>query len=259
MPKHCSRIAWLVLTAATLWPSGAWADRAEDPSHTLIRLSRELADLKAQLADLKLQVTHDSEGNGLVMISDNHGRKRLEFGCDVNQRPYEIFYNWDGKAVMWLSCDGEGSPHIVVGDHGVADLAEVFDLVDDPGLAPGSVVAVRDGSQALVPSGGAYDSNVIGVVSGAGSLKPGMVMGVRADGTRDRPVAVSGQVYVRACVEGGAIHAGDLLVASSRPGVAMKLADATRGQGAVLGKALESLPSVSREQEGLVRIVVMLR
>ena len=102
------------------------------------------------------------------------------------------------------------------------------------------------------------DLDRVGVISGAGELQPGTVMGSREDGSNDLPLAVSGQVYGRVCLEGGAIEPGDLLVASSQPGVAMRAADAGRAAGAVVGKALEAFDS-GKEKEGLVRMMVMLR
>jgi len=69
---------------------------------------------------------------------------------------------------------------------------------------------------------------------------------------------VSGQVYVRICLEGGPIEPGDLLVASSEPGIAMRAADPDRSVGAVVGKALEAF-GPGQTGEGLVRMMVTLR
>jgi hypothetical protein len=52
------------------------------------------------------------------------------------------------------------------------------------------------------------------------------------------PVAVAGVAKVRVTASGGAIHRGDLLVASPIAGVAMRGTDSSRMLGAVLGKAL---------------------
>jgi hypothetical protein len=72
-------------------------------------------------------------------------------------------------------------------------------------------------------------------------------------------VALSGQVYVRVSLEGGAIEPGDLLVSSSTPGVAMRMAAAELALGTVLGKALERYSGNGGEPEGLVRMLVMMR
>jgi hypothetical protein len=98
----------------------------------------------------------------------------------------------------------------------------------------------------------------VGVISGAGGLRSGAVVGGREDGSNDLPLAVSGQVYVRVCLEGGSIEPGDLLVASSAPGVSMRAADPDQAAGAVVGKALEAF-GPGQGKEGLVRMMVMLR
>jgi len=56
------------------------------------------------------------------------------------------------------------------------------------------------------------------------------------------PLAVVG-VPCKVTAENGPITAGDLLVSSSRPGYAMKGTNRKRLLGAVVGKALEPLPS----------------
>lgn len=101
-----------------------------------------------------------------------------------------------------------------------------------------------------------YDRRVAGVVSGAGGIKPGMVMsqtGTPADGKQ--PVALSGRVYVRVDAAQGAIEPGDLLTTSATPGHAMKATDAARAQGAVIGKAMTGL----KDGKGLVLVLVTLQ
>jgi hypothetical protein len=59
---------------------------------------------------------------------------------------------------------------------------------------------------------------------------------------------------VKVCTENGAIAPGDLLVASSTAGHAMR-AGSSPPQGAVIGKALGSL----EEGTGVIQMLVMLR
>jgi len=102
----------------------------------------------------------------------------------------------------------------------------------------------------------AYDRRVAGVISGAGGVKPGMLMGQqgsKADG--DNPVALTGRVYCWADAGFGPIEPGDLLTASDTPGHAMKVADHAKAQGAVLGKAMTRLES----GKGLVLVLVTLQ
>jgi hypothetical protein len=142
------------------------------------------------------------------------------------------------------------------------DYAEVFDFATRANVLPGTVMSVADDVGKLAPSSAPYDGKVVGVVSGAGNLSPGVQLGGRSDGSTDFPIAVVGQVYVRVCLENGPIHPGDLLVASSAPGVAMRSTDPARAFGAVIGKALGSYTGAGDESgkpEGLVRMLVMSR
>ncbi|MBI1741850.1 hypothetical protein HYR54_02160 [Candidatus Acetothermia bacterium] len=54
-------------------------------------------------------------------------------------------------------------------------------------------------------------------------------------------LALMGRVPVKATAENGPIHPGDLLVSASRPGYAMRCANVRECEGAIIGKALETL------------------
>jgi hypothetical protein len=108
----------------------------------------------------------------------------------------------------------------------------------------------------LAVSQKAYDRTVAGIVSGAGGVKPGMLMGQKgtmADG--EHPVALTGRAYCRADASNGPITPGDLLTTSDVAGHAMKVTDYERAQGAILGKAMSSL----EEGRGLVLVLVSLQ
>lgn len=172
---------------------------------------------------------------------------------------FATFYNKNGKEVVLIgTADDQENGTLVVNGIKVRDYAEVFELADRSDVRPGTIMAVSGASARIAPAAAAYDKRVVGVISGAGGLGPGAVVGSREDGTNDLPLAVSGQVFVRVCLEGGPIAPGDLLVASSLPGVAMRAADLSRAAGAVVGKALEDYGKAEPE-EGLVRMMVMLR
>ena len=142
---------------------------------------------------------------------------------------------------------------------GGADLAENFDVRAEaaaasdskPGEAPetsgmaGMVVSIDPQNPGkLRVSNRAYDRRVAGVISGAGGVKPGMVMGQEdtlADGKH--PVALSGRVYVWVDATRHAVKPGDLLTTSATPGHAMKATNPQRAQGAIIGKAMTGLKS----------------
>ncbi len=68
------------------------------------------------------------------------------------------------------------------------------------------------------------------------------------------PLAIVGIVPCKVTAENGPIKSGDLLVASSRAGYAMKGTDRNRMLGAVVGKALGSLD----KDTGVIEVLVSL-
>jgi hypothetical protein len=188
------------------------------------------------------------------------------------------FQNDASGEVMWLEHHGSGHYLVLtngsdwkfwVDNAGVthtkvleilggADLSERFDVQDDErAIEPGTVVSIDPANEGrLEVSRAPYDHRVAGIVSGAGGVKPGMVMAQEGSvAAGEHPVALTGRVYCRATAENGPIRPGDLLTTSSRPGHAMRVDDPARAQGAILGKAMGSLA----EGEGLVLVLVGLQ
>ncbi len=137
-------------------------------------------------------------------------------------------------------------------------MSEQFDIHSaDAEFKPGLIVCIDpDKPGRLVTSSVAYDKTVAGIVSGAGGVKPGMLMGQRgtaADG--QHPVALTGRVYCWVDADQGAIRPGDLITTSDTPGHGMKVNDSSRAQGAVIGKAMSSLMA----GRGLVLVLVSLQ
>jgi hypothetical protein len=113
-----------------------------------------------------------------------------------------------------------------------------------------------DNPAKLIVSNKAYDRTVAGVISGAGGVKPGMLMsqtGSSADG--QHPVALTGRVYCQVDASFGAIRPGDLITTSQTPGHGMKVTDHSHANGAILGKAMTGL----KEGRGLVLVLVSLQ
>lgn len=129
-----------------------------------------------------------------------------------------------------------------------ADFAEMFMTTGDP--EPGDVLAIGpDGN--LIQSTEPYQTTVIGVHS----TRPSYLGNAQfADEDGYAPLALLGVVPVKASAENGPIQPGDLLVASSTPGHAMRAGE-NPPQGTVLGKALEPLD----EGTGFIMIVVTLQ
>jgi hypothetical protein len=121
-----------------------------------------------------------------------------------------------------------------------ADCAEDFEVSATEPVEAGTVMALNDIGQ-LEQGKRPYDKRVAGVVSGAGDLKPGLVLG-RQPGHTDRvPLALMGRVHCKVDANYESIEVGDLLTTSATPGHAMKASDPARSFGAVIGKALRPL------------------
>jgi len=143
---------------------------------------------------------------------------------------------------------------------GGSDLSEQFEIRGieaEVSPSPGMVVSIDpEHPGELVVSNNAYDWRVAGIISGAGGLNPGMLMGQNgseADG--GYPVALSGRVYCWADASNGPIKPGDLLTTSETPGHAMKVTDRDRAYGAIIGKAMTGI----EEGKGLVLVLVALQ
>jgi hypothetical protein len=118
-----------------------------------------------------------------------------------------------------------------------ADCAEDFDISGTKEFEPGTVMVLNP-EGALEESQQAYDKRVAGVISGAGDLKPGIVLDNRQSIGNRMPIALLGKVYCKVDATSGSIEVGDLLTSSHIPGHAMKAADPLKAFGAVIGKAL---------------------
>lgn len=140
---------------------------------------------------------------------------------------------------------------------GGTDLAELFDIAPTEYIEPGMIVGIDPNTVGqLQISNKPYDRSVVGIISGGGGLRPGMLMsqlGSEFDGKY--PVALSGRVYCLVDAANGPIEPGDFLTSSSIPGYGMKVTDYKRSQGSVIGKAMSALP----EGKGLVLILVTLQ
>lgn len=219
-----------------------------------------------------------SDGNvgvgALTLNPANYGRTLTIAGSGAaGGSASAVFHNpslnqqWNigigGAGVFYFDKFGGGSNVVsvpVLEIRGGSDIAEPYHVAPanntDP--TPGMVVVIDDSKVgALKVASKSYDHAVAGIISGANGVNTGLTLtqkGSRvADG--DLPIANVGRVwcYVDADAN-GAIKAGDLLTTSDTPGHAMK-ADASKANGAILGKAMSSLDS----GKGLVLVLVGLQ
>jgi len=155
---------------------------------------------------------------------------------------------WTSNGVLALALQGTRAHFtgdVQVDGNIAAKYQDVAEWVPGPPLRSGTVV-VAQGSNRVIASERAYDTRVIGVVSD----RPGVLLGER--GTNRIKIAHSGRVRVRIV---GPVATGDLLVASSTPGRAMRPAPREVRPGTILGKALES----QERGEGSVLMLLTLQ
>ena len=204
----------------------------------------------------------DSGGAGYISVRNNAGASRVVVDGETTSGGGAIYlYNAAGSGTISLVADSSGEGRIVtqvLQITGGSDLSEQFDIkpIHDE-LKAGMIVSIDpENPGRLLTSTRAYDRTVAGVVSGAGGVKPGMMMGQQgtaADGKH--PVALTGRVYCWVDASHRAIQPGDMITTSDTPGHGMKVTDHSLAQGAIIGKAMSSLAS----GRGLVLVLVSLQ
>ena len=205
-------------------------------------------------------VGHSVNGTGVFGISDNQrgveGHSTKDHAVvGISTEGIGIFGK-GGRLAGHFEGDVEVTGTILAKDVVLAggDCAEHFDVMQDVLCDPGTVMAIGMGG-ALDAGRKAYDKRVAGVVSGAGSFRPAIVLDKQPSDAGRPPIALAGKVYCKVDAQYGAIEVGDLLTSSETLGHAMKACDPTRAFGAVVGKALGPLP----EGCGIIPILVTLQ
>jgi hypothetical protein len=135
-----------------------------------------------------------------------------------------------------------------------ADCAESFRVEAGSSVEPGTVLVMSEGGQ-LRQCSEAYDRSVVGVVSGAGDLRPGIVLGTDQTADDRLPVALTGKVFCKVDAGYGSIAVGDMLTTSPSTGHAMRAETSLKSFGSVVGKALRPLT----EGRGLIPILIALQ
>ena len=214
---------------------------------------------------IKLKPQGHGQGGEIEMYDDN-GTETIQMraGQTTTNGAEIILYKADGTKTIELDAEwGDGGPGRIVTDElqitGGSDLAEYFDITseDSKAIVPGMAVSIdpkHTGKLTIARS--AYDKAVVGVISGADGINPGLLMsqdGSIADG--EHAVAIAGRVSVLADARFGKIRPGDFLTTSPRAGYVMKATNKKRASGAVIGKAMSGL----EKGEGHVLILINLQ
>jgi len=157
----------------------------------------------------------------------------------------------DPQALLHVAGDARIDGNIAAKYQDVAEWVE-----SSQKLEPGTVVVIDvKNFNRVVPSTLAYDTGIAGVVS----EEPGLLLGEAGNGKYK--ISHSGRVKTKVDASFGAIRPGDLLVASSIPGVAMKSEPfecngrRIHQPGTILGKALEAID----EGEGMILVLISLQ
>jgi hypothetical protein len=208
-----------------------------------------------------LRVHNNNTTNGIAAyLTNNSGYPTLEMDQHGSGRLIDLqtwgsgdfIAGYDGSVNLKFRIDSNGTGHSAGGwSTSAQDYAEMLPSVN--GLEPGDVLIIGDDGQ-LTRSTQACQTSVVGVYS----TQPGFIGGAPVEGpiTGTIPLAIVGIVPVKVSAENGAIHPGDLLVASSIPGHAMK-AGANPPVGTVIGKALEAFDA--SHKTGVIKLLVTLR
>ncbi len=227
--------------------SGGIKCRGADVNSLEATLYVKAPKLIGDALEVRGDITVDSTKRTLQIrhIEGRAGSGRKDGGLVLNGR---------SGAVVEVGIDGEMSDGLTV--HGPvrapsvnlpgSALAIAFQSGGD--FKSGEVVGVNDQGH-LIHTRDAYDARVIGVVG----EHPAVVLGVGPE--RKVLVVIGGITRCRVDATGGAIRAGDLLVASGERGNARRADDRDRAFGAVIGKAL----GAHAEGAGELNVLVFAR
>jgi len=206
-----------------------------------------------------------SSNNVVLTTNGNVGIGTTNPGASDPNGKLEV----NGDIVLTNQANGGGSGKIVFADGtsqssaytGIqctgADYAEAVDVTGDrTKYEPGDLLVIDPGTPGkFLKSAEAYSTLVAGIYS----TKPGFVGRLQPataeTSATEVPMAMVGRVPTKVTTENGPIKVGDLLVASSTPGHAMKGTDRSLLTGAVIGKALGSLDSGT----GVIEVLVTLQ
>ena len=203
-------------------------------------------------------------GGGAIIVGflsgPNVAIDRNEIMARDNGRVVGLSINRDGGNVVIGDASGGTSRLVtpIVQVTGGSDFSEMFDVRSEETIEPGMLVVIDPKNPgSLMLSSKVNDRRVAGIISGAGGVKTGMMMGQKgsiADGKY--PVALTGRVYCFADASNSAIEPGDMLTTSSTLGHAMKVEDFNSANGAMIGKAMTGL---KQGEKGLVLVLVNLQ
>lgn len=219
-----------------------------------------------------VETTADGTGNALYAWIPNFGNGRaariVNFNTSNTNPPLTVETHSTGSIAVFKSGNpgtvnvarinsaGRGFFNGGTQNSG-ADVAEAFDVEGHVSeYETGDILVIStDSDRTVEKSSIPYSSLVAGVYA----TKPGVLLTeehIDADLSDKIPMGVIGVIPTKVCLEGGIIKRGDLLVTSSKSGVAMK-ADINKVKiGQVIGKALQDY---NQNGTGKIKVLVNIK
>lgn len=253
-----------------------------DADNQLLRIRNSGGNEVARLGDNANLTLGGNGSDGDVDLYDSSGRRRILLNADGQSLSlYDAAGNQvgslgpdsnlrlgghgsDGDVVLFpsgandISSTADATIHLDANAGDItlrnADCAEEFEIMPMVCAEPGTVMALGEDGR-LRPSCRAHETGVIGVVSGAGGYRPGIVLDKQPGRANRRPIALVGKACVKVSDEAGPIRIGDLLTSSGTEGHAMRATDPLKAFGAVIGKAIAGHASGL----GLIPMVIALQ
>jgi hypothetical protein len=162
--------------------------------------------------------------NGVGVFATSQNSTALLARSSILAARFEGNIQITGSAEVWGDINFTGG-----------DCAEQF--ASSTPAEPGTVMVLAAEGE-VETSAFAYDKRVVGVVAGAGSYKPGIVLDRNHQPGKYSTIGLLGKVFCKVDADAAPIEVGDLLTTGNTPGHAMKASDPARAFGAILGKAL---------------------
>ncbi|MGR3855235.1 MULTISPECIES: beta strand repeat-containing protein [Chryseobacterium] len=138
-----------------------------------------------------------------------------------------------------------------------ADVAEAFDVKGNISeYEPGDILVISTKADRTVEKSSTPYSTL---VAGVYATKPGVLLTeehIDIDISNKAPMGVIGVIPTKVCLENGKIKRGDLLVTSSKAGVAMKANIKKVKIGQVIGKALQDY---DQKEIGKIQVLVNIK
>ena len=218
----------ILIDGASANGGGEISVRKNDGANTVV-LDGDSAQISTYGSDGLEQIRLWGLGYGELLLHDSSTANRTAVQLSANGTGgglLKLSKN-DGTATITLDADVAGEGRIttqVLQITGGSDLSEQFDIkaIHDE-VTAGMIVSIDpDRPGQLITSTQPYDRTVAGIISGAGGVKPGMLMGqvgTAADGKH--AVALTGRVYCWMDADKGSIKPGDLVTTSDTPGHGM--------------------------------------